>query len=178
MERIKIKRSPPSENNSQIGDKNSRISEISINSLISNIKRLFNFSEVHIPGLYRITSRHFILEYCESDAIAYSKFHINSEQFIPIFIEDELTINGIQYCGYIDIQYSTTDIAKILIPAYRSYDPAGTPGQQYINSRQFMIMLKLFSVEIRAAQLGVRERRMEKIKTNIESISKIPGPMY
>ena len=162
---------------SQAGDKNSQVSEVSANSLTANINRLFDFSQTKIPGLYRVTLKHFILEYCESDAIACTKFHIKSEQFIPKFKEEVIIINGIQYCGYIEIQYPIADIINIYIPAYRSYDPAGLNGKQYINSRQFMIMLKLFSAEIRAAQLGVRERRIEKIKKNIESVCKIPESM-
>lgn len=160
-----------------IGDRESRNSEMSMGSLTANLKRLFDFTQIKIPGLYRLATKYFILEYCESDAIACAKFHTSSQQFEAKFHEENLTLYGIQCCGYINIFHSSSSSQKIHIPAYRSYDPAGN-SRQYLNSRQFMLILKLISIEIRASQLGVRQKRIEKIKQSIESISQLPDSMF
>lgn len=160
------------------GDRESRNSEMSMGSLSSNIRRLFDFTQDKIPGLYRLNSKYFILEFCEIDAIAYAKFHTSSYQFQATFREENLVIFGIQYCGLIEINHGNSNSIKILVPGYRSYDPAGNSIRQYINSRQFINLLKLLSIQIRAAQLGVRQKRLEKIKHSIESISQIPDTMF
>lgn len=177
MEVSMIRKSQSSNPQSLIGDKDSRASEISSTSLLTNLKRLFDFSQTTIPGLYKVTSKYFILEYCESEAIAYSKFHVKGLQFDCKFYQSSAVLYGIQYCGYIEILHFNTQSIQILVPAFRSYDPAGQLGRQYVTSRQIMALTKLLSLEIRAAQLGVKERRMDKIKRSIETISKIPESM-
>ena len=128
-----------------------------------------------LPGLYKITSKHFIFEYCESNSIACAKFHTSTQTFQCSFVEEPLTIYGISYCGFIEVSHSNFEPIKILIPAFRSYDPAGIQGSQYVASKQLMVLLKLLSVEIRASLSGVKERRIEKIKRNIENISHVPN---
>lgn len=164
-------------NHSVLGDKESRNSEISSSSLAANLKRLFDFTQSKIPGLYKTTGKHFILEYCESSAIAYGKFHISSQQFSSKFTEFALVDNGIQYCGTIKIRFGHHDNVKILVPGFRSYDPAGPIGKQYVTSRQFMLLAKLLAAEIKAAQMGVREKRIEKIQKTIESVCSITAGM-
>ena len=158
------------------GDHESRVSEISVNSITANLRRLFDFSQTKLPGLYQVTSKYFILEYCESDSIAYTKFHTKPSSFSAIFKEEALVMNGIQYCGFIKIKGSNNSV-KIFIPAYRSYDPAGVMNAQYLNSKQFLLMVKLISAEIRAATCGVREKRLEKIKKCFESVTALPSSM-
>ena len=167
----------PSNPHSQFGDRESYASEASSTSILANLKRLFDFSITKIPGLFRITSNYFYLEYCESDAIAYTKFHTSQVQFTPKFYEQNTKINGIQYCGYISIHHEDADSINIYIPAYRSYDPAGLIGCQYVASKQFMMIIKFMSLGIRSSQLGVKEKRLSKIKKCIESVSQAPSTM-
>ena len=171
------KRAPSIGSRSSLQDKDSRASEISSTTVSASLKRYFDFSQNKIAGLYQTTPRHFILEYCESNAMAYAKFHTSSSQFSSLFSEDPLVDHGIQYCGCIDINFSPSESIRILIPGFRSYDPAGELNRQYVSSRQFILLAKLLSAEIKAAQLGVREKRLEKIQRTIESICEATGSM-
>ena len=172
------KRAPSTGNRSAICDKDSKASELSsTTSLSANLKRLFDFSQSKVSGLYQTTPKHFILEFCEANAIAYAKFHTGSKQFSSQYSEDPVIDCGIQYCGSIDIHFSPSESIQIMIPGFRSYDPAGEIGRQYVSSRQFMLLAKLLSAEIKAASIGVREKRLGKIQKTIESICKAPESM-
>lgn len=176
MENSFRKSSIASGTQSLAGDHDSRASEISVNSITANLRRLLDFSQVKLPGLYQITPKYFILEYCESDSIAYSKFHTSHSSISASFKEQPHTVYGIQYCGFIKVKTSTNSV-KILIPAYRSYDPAGMQNAPYLNSKQFLLLIKLISAEVKAAISGVREKRLEKLKKCIESVTLLPKSM-
>ena len=60
----------------------------------------------------------------------------------------------------------------ILIPSCRSYNPAGL-DRPYFTSAQYYFIARLIAVEVKAACLGVSEEKIDVIKANIESISKI-----
>jgi hypothetical protein len=164
----------PSGTHSILGDKDSKFSELSTSTASVTLKRLLDFSQSSLPGLYRVVPKYFVLEYCESDAIACSKFHTSASPFSAHFREDPFQSFGIHYCGSVDLFFESSKQLHVRIPGFRSYDPAGDPGKQYINSKQFLLIVKLVALEVRAATLGVREKRIEKIRKCIESVSEGP----
>lgn len=154
----------------------SRTSEISVSSISANLRRLFDFSQEKMPGLYRVTSKYFILEFCESDSIAYSKFHTSHCEVSAKFIEEAYESAGIMYVGFILVEHPINTV-RIPVPAYRSYDPAGSTNNEYLASRHFLLIIKFLSILVRASTCGVREKRLSKIQQIIQSVSPLVQSM-
>jgi hypothetical protein len=141
-----------------------------ITTLSSKTSNLFDFSFTHIPGLYRITSNHFLLDYKEGLKVYSLSFRTKRSRISANFYMHKVVEYGIEYESQIQILHDTGEKFDIVIPGVRSYDPAGIEAP-YLNYFQYSFIKKLVAIEVRAASSGISEDHVDYIKEKISGIS-------
>ncbi|OMJ89332.1 hypothetical protein SteCoe_8535 [Stentor coeruleus] len=134
--------------------------------------RMFDFVSSHIPGLFKVTSKHFLLEYKEDLNSTNLSLRISKTNIIPELIQIKVIKYGLEYTAHIRILHDNYDEFFILIPECRSYDPAGTT-KPYLDFQQYLFISKLIAIEIRAAILGIPEHQVDDIFVSIQKVSQI-----
>ena len=149
----------------------SRKSEISISSS-ARIAALFDFSATNIHGLYKITSKQYVLEYKEDDESTNLLLRTKKCGLSADFNEEKYNECGIDYDWQIVVSHPQGEKFKILIPNLRSYDPAGLE-KPYVTASQAYFIQKLVAAEVKAAICGVSEQKIDFINDAFYSLSKI-----
>lgn len=150
----------------------SRKSDASCTSSSMTLSQLFDFLATHIIGLFKVTSKHFILEYKEDNRTANLTLRLYKTNIYAELVHGKIRRFGIDYNAYVKILHENGEEFFILIPECRSYNPAGT-DRPYITFNQYMFITKLVAVEVRAATLGIPENQIDDIFDCIQKASQV-----
>lgn len=150
----------------------SRKSEISATSSCVTLSRMFDFLSTYIPGLFKITSKHFILDYKEEPRSANITLRTAKASILAELIHTKSRKFGLDYSASIKILHNSGEEFTIFIPECRSYDPAGTT-LPYISFPQYIFIAKIIAAEVRAATLGIPEYQIDEIFDSIRRVSQI-----
>lgn len=134
---------------------------------------LLTFSLPSVKNLYKIDESLSTFKFEHKDgeylAMANTKIDLSSPLFEATYTDSYSTDFGITYVGTIQIAFGD-DTFSILIPADKSYDPAGKADKVWVESRQINKLLVFVCVLITAARYGARSkfiRRLFKVMSPI-----------
>lgn len=134
---------------------------------------LLTFSLPSVNNLYKIDENNSIFKFEHKDgeylAMANLKIELSPPIFEATYSDSHSTEYGITYVGIIQISFGTNSYT-ILVPADKSYDPAGKADKVWVESRQINKLLVFVCVLITAARYGARSkfiRRLFKVMSPI-----------
>jgi hypothetical protein len=127
---------------------------------------LLTFSLAKVKNLYSLdlSSQVFKFEHKDGEYVAKANGKLSSDSalFEASYVDSFKTDFGITYVGYILIEYFDSSF-NILIPAEKSYDPAGPAHEAWVESRQINKLIIFVCVMITAARFGAESRFVRRL---------------
>ncbi|CAG9316848.1 unnamed protein product [Blepharisma stoltei] len=134
------------------------------------LKDILNFNLNSVPNLYEYNpaKSFFKIDFTDHDmmARAITKVTPPNEKFKAVFLEEPMSICGINYMGKIVISHPDNVSFTIYLPGELTYDPAARFSNEedclWVDSSQFTLIIAFTVVLIKAAMVGAPKDFLKK----------------